>query len=174
MFCFSWKEKDSEPRSAETTVNSLTELEVATGSRESENKQRHWCKHGKLDLTRQYVFSRYAKLAQSMCFRVDLILQSPNNYLHLQLIQLLFFSTSSPWLLFFLQDQGEVALMGEGRSTHGWAHSRVLCEHLYLTGTLFKGTGSALKVSKHLPWLSEHLPCFVCTGAWPQNPWVWL
>ena len=31
MFCLSWKEKDSEPRSADTTEYSLTEVEVATG-----------------------------------------------------------------------------------------------------------------------------------------------
>lgn len=30
IFCFSWKENDSEPRSSETTVNSRTDVEVAT------------------------------------------------------------------------------------------------------------------------------------------------
>lgn len=39
MFCFSWKEKDSEPRSAETTENLLIEEEVATTERDKSQKQ---------------------------------------------------------------------------------------------------------------------------------------
>lgn len=43
MFCLSWKEKDSEPRSADLTVNSLTEVEVATAGHKK--KERGLCQN---------------------------------------------------------------------------------------------------------------------------------